>query len=67
MKELSFEKAIETLQSTVKKLEAGELTLEASLQAFQEGVELTRTCQEYLKKAEQRVEVFLKENTEKIT
>jgi exodeoxyribonuclease VII small subunit len=56
---LSFEAAFEKLQGTVKRLESGELNLEASLRDFEEGVRLTRLCQEYLKNAEQRVEVLM--------
>jgi exodeoxyribonuclease VII small subunit len=56
----SFEVALEQLQNTVKKLESGELTLEQSLQQFEEGVKLTRTCQEQLNAAEKRVEILMK-------
>ena len=61
---ISFESAIEQLQMAVKKLESGELSLEDSLQYFEEGVRLTRVCQEYLTTAEQRVEVLMKINSE---
>ena len=61
---LSFETAIEQLQFTVKKLESGELSLEDSLKQFEEGVKLTRICQEHLTSAEQRVEVLMKINSE---
>ena len=56
----SFEVSLEKLQMAVKKLESGELSLEQSLAEFEEGVRLTRTCQEYLSAAEQRVEVLMK-------
>jgi exodeoxyribonuclease VII small subunit len=58
--EMSFEVAIEKLQATVKKLESGELTLEQSLQQFEEGVKLTRACQAELGAAEKRVEILMK-------
>ncbi|MCM2323128.1 MAG: exodeoxyribonuclease VII small subunit [Oligoflexia bacterium] len=57
----SFEAALEQLQAIVKRLESGELSLEQSLQHFEEGVRLTRSCQERLSVAEQRVEILLKE------
>lgn len=63
-KEPTFETAIEQLQSTVKKLESGELSLEDSLRQFEEGVKLTRVCQEYLAVAEQRVEILMKMNAD---
>ncbi len=56
----SFEVALERLQVSVKKLESGELSLEDSLKQFEEGVKLTRICQEYLKAAEQKIEVLAK-------
>ena len=59
----AFEAALEQLQSTVKKLESGELTLEQSLQQFEEGVRLTRICQEQLGAAEKRVEILMKVGT----
>jgi exodeoxyribonuclease VII small subunit len=60
----NFEGALEKLQNAVKKLESGELSLEQSLQQFEEGVRLTRLCQQYLLTAEQRVEILMKTNSE---
>jgi exodeoxyribonuclease VII small subunit len=56
----TFELALEQLQTAVKRLESGELSLEQSLQQFEEGVKLTRLCQEHLTVAEQRVEILMK-------
>ncbi len=55
----SFETALEQLQQTVKKLESGDLSLELALKSFEEGVRLTRICQEKLATAEQRIEVLI--------
>lgn len=60
----SFENALEQLQATVKRLESGELTLEDSLKHFEEGVRLTRACQEQLGAAEKRVEILMKANAD---
>ncbi len=60
----SFESALEQLQTTVKKLESGELSLEQSLKQFEEGVRLTRICQQQLSAAEQRVEILMKNSSE---
>ena len=59
-KQQTFETAIEHLQGTVKKLESGDLSLEDSLAAFEEGVKLSRFCQEQLTVADQRVELLMK-------
>jgi len=63
-KPLPFEAALEELQLVVKRLESGELTLEQALQQFELGVRLTRTCQEKLAAAEQRVELLVKANAD---
>jgi exodeoxyribonuclease VII small subunit len=51
----SFEDALSELESLVDTLERGDLSLEDSLKTFERGVQLTRTCQEALKDAEQKV------------
>jgi exodeoxyribonuclease VII small subunit len=56
----NFEGALEQLQKTVKQLESGELSLEDALKGFEEGVKLTRICQQHLADAEQRVELLMK-------
>lgn len=50
-----FESALAELEKRVRRLEAGELTLEDALTQFEEGVELARRCHERLEAAEQRV------------
>ena len=52
----SFETALAELETLVETLEKGELPLDESLQKFERGIQLTRTCQEALKQAEQRVQ-----------
>ncbi len=52
---LDFEAAIEELESLVDQMETGDLTLEASLAAYERGVKLTRHCQAALRKAELKV------------
>ena len=53
--EQSFEQQLEQLEALVTRMESGDLSLEASLQAFEQGVQLTRNCQQLLNEAEQRV------------
>lgn len=52
----SFEASLEKLQLLVKRMESGQLPLEEALQSFEEGVRLTRLCQQHLSAAEQKVE-----------
>jgi len=57
----SFEGALERLEALVDRLEQGDLPLEEALQAFEEGVALTRRCAAQLEDAERRIDVLVKE------
>lgn len=54
----SFEEALTELESIVDALEKGEMSLEGSLSVFERGIGLTRTCQQALDAAEQRVRIL---------
>jgi exodeoxyribonuclease VII small subunit len=54
----SFEEALSELESIVDALEKGEMSLEESLSVFERGIGLTRTCQQALDAAEQRVRIL---------
>ncbi len=54
-----FEQALEELEKLIEKMEKGDLPLEDALKYFERGIELTRSCQESLKEAEQKVQVLL--------
>lgn len=56
--DLSFEQALEGLTGMVEKLESGKLSLEDSVAAFEEGVNLSRQCERLLDDAEQRLNVL---------
>ena len=51
-KKIDFESSLAELEELVEVMEAGDLSLEASLEAFERGVKLTRACQSALKDAE---------------
>jgi exodeoxyribonuclease VII small subunit len=58
-----FEDALEKLENIVKAMEAGDLSLDAALKSFEEGIRLIRICQAKLDESERRVEQLLaKEN-----
>jgi exodeoxyribonuclease VII small subunit len=61
---LDFEQSLTELQALVERLESGELSLEASLGAFEQGVRLTRECQAALSQAEQKVQILLERDGE---
>ena len=56
-----FETALKKLEEVVKKLEGGELSLDDSLKAFEEGVKQAGFCSKKLNEAEKRVELLLKQ------
>jgi exodeoxyribonuclease VII small subunit len=55
----TFEAQLASLERIVRELERGDLPLERSLELFEQGVRLSRECQERLNEAERRVEVLL--------
>tara|TARA_Y100001951_G_scaffold21522_1_gene16453 strand:+ start:5919 stop:6161 length:243 start_codon:yes stop_codon:yes gene_type:complete len=59
-----FEHSLAELQSLVERLESGELSLEDSLTAFEQGIGLTRECQASLAQAEQKVQILLERDGE---
>ena len=61
---LDFEQSLADLQTLVERLENGELSLEDSLSAFEQGIGLTRDCQAALSQAEQKVQILLERNGE---
>ena len=56
-----FEEALGRLEDIVKKMEAGDMSLEESLKSFEEGIKLVRLCSRKLDEAERRVEILLKQ------
>lgn len=62
MKNMKFEDAMIELESKVKKLESGSLTLDESIAAFEEAVKLIRVCNKQLENAERRVRMLTEGN-----
>jgi exodeoxyribonuclease VII small subunit len=56
---LTFEDALDELESIVSRLESGDLTLEETLQLFERGQALAARCEEALNQAELRLEALL--------
>ena len=57
-----FERSLAELEGIVDKLEAGDLSLDESLQQFERGVQLTRACQTALKQAEHKVDILMRKS-----
>ena len=58
-----FENALKKLEDVVRRLEEGDLSLEDSLKAFEEGVKHAAFCTSKLDEAEKKVELLLKQTS----
>jgi exodeoxyribonuclease VII small subunit len=63
----SFEGALKALEEVVERLESGELSLEESLQCFEQGVQNAARCRKLLQEVETRVELLLKDQSGALT
>lgn len=59
--DLSFEDALEQLESIIQRIESGQIGLEASIADYERGVTLLKRCRDVLQHAEQRVEELNRE------
>ena len=65
-KDKRFEEALDELEKVVERLESGELSLEGSLAAFEEGVKLVRYCNQKLTEVEKKIELLVKDKEGKL-
>ena len=56
----AFEESLTRLETVVAKLEGGELTLEQSVELYEEGMRLSEQCKAELDRAEGRVQVLMR-------
>ena len=66
-KAVDFEQSLQQLEALVTEMEKGDLSLEQSLKAFENGIQLTRECQTRLSEAEQKVELLLEQQGELVS
>ena len=67
MAEKKFEAALARLEEIVQELEKGDLPLEQSLKLFEEGIKLSRICNNRLEEAERKVEILMKDKNGNVT
>lgn len=60
MAEMKFEEALKKLEKIVEDLEDGNLTLDDSLEKYEEGIKLSKMCAKKLEAAKKKVEILLK-------
>jgi len=66
MAKLTFEKALKQLEDIVKEIETGNPTLERSIQLFEEGMKLSRYCNQQLDETEKRIAVLIRDENGRI-
>ena len=59
---MSFEENIEQLEKVVQELESGNLNLEDSIKKFEEGINLSKKCNDILEEAEKKITVLVKKD-----
>lgn len=62
----TFEESLSELEAIVQKLERGDVPLEEALAAFQEGMVLSKQCQDTLEKAEKTLTKVMTEANEEV-
>jgi len=60
MAEMKFEEALKKLEKIVEELEGGSLSLDDSLEKYEEGIRLSKACSKKLEVARKKVEILLK-------
>lgn len=55
---MTYEQQLQQLETLIKQLENGDLSLDQTLAAYEQGVALIRACQQQLEQAEQRIQLL---------
>lgn len=59
---MNFEENVEQLEKIVQELEKGDLNLDESIKKFEEGMNLSKKCNEILEEAEKKITVLIKKD-----
>ena len=62
MEELKFEEAMQKLENIAGELENGNLTLEESVSKFEEGMKISKKCNEIIEQAERKITILLQKD-----
>ena len=60
-KTTDFKQSLDQLQTLVEQMESGDLSLEASLKAFEQGMKLSTECQKSLAQAELKIQTIMEQ------
>lgn len=64
MEKINFEEAMGNLEKIANDLEKGDLSLEESLMKFEEGMKLSKKCNEIIENAEKKITILLQKEGE---
>lgn len=62
MQEIKFEEAMQNLEAIANELEKGDLSLEESVAKFEEGMKLSKQCNEMISDAEKKITILLQKD-----
>ena len=59
---MTYEQQLQQLETLIKQLENGDLSLDQALAAYEQGITLIRACQQQLEQAEQRIRLLAQDD-----
>ena len=64
---MNFEENIEKLEKVVNELESGDLNLDDSIKKFEEGMKISKECNDILEEAEKKITILIKKDDDTIS
>ncbi len=64
MEELNFEESMKKLEEIANELEKGNLSLDESVNKFEEGMKLSKKCSDFLNSAEKKITMLINDGDE---
>jgi len=61
-KKINFEDSINELENIIRQLEAGDLSLEETLEKYESGLKYSTYCQEFLDKTEKKISILVQDD-----
>lgn len=61
---INFEEAMKQLEDIANELEKGDLTLDESVNKFEDGMKLSKKCNDFLDSAEKKITMLINDNGE---
>lgn len=62
--DMNYEETVKKLEEIIRLLEEGELPLDQSIELFTQGMDLVKTCNQYLEQAEEKIKILVGDKLE---